>query len=189
MKNGLRNLLTLLIFVSLSQLLKAQDAGGNAPANPWFYGGNFGLSFGDYTLINVSPLVGYRFSEMLAAGGGVNFQYSSIKNHYDNGADYSKVSQGVVGLNIFGRFYPIRNLMLQIQPEANYVFGNEKFYTTPPYENKFNKIVPSLLGGAGLVFPAGRGATIISVFYDLLQDSSSPYGNQPIINFGYNIGF
>jgi hypothetical protein len=189
MKNGLRKILILFAFICFSQLVMAQEEDEKGPSDRWFLGGNFGLTFGDYTLINVSPQIGYRFTEKVAAGTGVNFQYISIKERYSNGDTYRKVSQGVTGLNVFGRVYPIRNFMLQLQPEANYVFGKEKFYN-PRQENKLDgKIVPSLLAGAGLVFPSGRGAMIMSVFYDVLQDPNSPYSNRPIINFGYNIGF
>ncbi len=91
-----------------------------------FFGGNFGLSFGDYTLVNVSPQVGYRFNRYLAAGAGVNFLYSSYKRRYNVGADY-KENYGNAGLNIFGRVYPIEYLLLQLQPEANYVWGKIKY--------------------------------------------------------------
>ena len=47
-----------------------------------FVGGNFGLTFGSYTLINVSPQVGYRFSDLFAAGMGINLQFISIKDKY-----------------------------------------------------------------------------------------------------------
>jgi len=155
-----------------------------------FFGGNFGLSFGDYTLINISPQIGYRFNQALAAGVGINAQYISYKN-YLNGQEYSKTSQGVTGLNIFGRVYPLDQLMLQVQPEANYIFGKVKYYTGSPSEIKIDaKIVPSLLLGGGLVLPSGgSGAFIASVFYDVLQDPNSPYGARPIYNIGYNIGF
>src|SRR5574337_562775 len=64
-----------------------------------FYGGNFGMTFGDYTLINVSPQIGYRFNEYLAAGTGINFQYISLKERdYYTGDPVDKISQGVVGL-------------------------------------------------------------------------------------------
>ena len=155
-----------------------------------FVGGNFGLTFGSYTLINVSPQVGYRFSDLFAAGVGINLQYISIKDKYSNGELYSKTSQGVTGLNVFGRLYPLKQFMLQVQPEGNYVFGKQIFYDTDPrQEYKLDaQIVPSLLMGGGLVLPSGRGAFIMSVFYDVLQDSNSPYGKRPIINFTYNIG-
>jgi hypothetical protein len=156
-----------------------------------FVGGNFGLTFGNYTLINVSPQIGYRFSDFFAAGVGINLQYVSWKDEYSNG-DNSKTSQTVTGLNVFGRIYPIKNFMIQVQPEENYLFGKQKYYqasTQTTFKNNTDaKIVPSLLLGGGLVIPSGRGAFITSVFYDVLQKDNSPYGNRPIVNFTYNVG-
>jgi hypothetical protein len=128
-----------------------------------FVGGNFGLTFGTYTLINVSPQIGYRFTNFFAAGVGINMQYISVKEKYTNGDLYSKTSQGVAGLNIFGRVYPLKQFMLQVQPEANYIFGKQSFYDTDPHqEYKLDaQIVPSLLLGGGLVIPSGRGAFIM----------------------------
>lgn len=156
-----------------------------------FLGGNFGLTFGDYTLINISPQLGYRFTDFFAAGFGINGQYISIKERTWNGNMYSKSSRGVVGLNVFGRVYPIPLIMLQAQPEVNYVFGKDKYYDTNPAQvyKSDASIAPSLLAGAGVVIPSGRGALILSVFYDVLQNQNSPYGKRPIYNFGYNIGF
>ena len=55
------------ILLLLCNHLFAQE---EAPAQSrWFGGGNFGLSFGNYTFINISPQVGYRFTEKVAAGG------------------------------------------------------------------------------------------------------------------------
>jgi hypothetical protein len=154
-----------------------------------FIGGNFGLSFGDYTLINVSPQVGYRFNRFIAAGVGINGQYVSVKERDFSGNPFRKVSQGVVGLNIFGRVYPINNIMLQVQPELNYIFGKQRFYN-PRQDFKIDaEIIPSLLVGGGAVLPSGgNNAFIIGVFYDVLQRENAPYGTQPFINFGYNIG-
>jgi len=153
-----------------------------------FIGGNFGLSFGDYTLINVSPQLGYRFNRFVAAGFGVNGQYASIKERDIYGNSFRRVSQGVAGLNVFGRVYPIQNVMLQLQPELNYIFGKQKFFN-PPQEFKIDaEIIPSLLAGGGVVLPSGRSAFIVGVFYDVLQKENAPYGKQPFITFGYNIG-
>ena len=155
-----------------------------------FVGGYFGLTFGDYTLIGITPQIGYRFTDYFAAGVGLNFQYIQIKDKYTNGELYRKSTQGVTGLNVFGRLYPIQQFMIQVQPEMNYIFGNEIYYdTNPRQEYKLDaEIVPSLLLGGGLVIPSGRGAFITSVFYDVLQDPSSPYGKRAIINFTFNIG-
>lgn len=153
-----------------------------------FVGGNFGLSFGDYTFINISPQLGYRFTDLFAAGIGINAQHVSFKEWDYYGA--YKQKQTIFGLNVFGRVYPIRQIMLQAQPEVNYRFG-KLIYEGPPKQVTRSDavIVPSLLLGGGAVLPSGRGELLITVFYDVLQNKASPYGRRPIFNFGYNIGF
>ncbi|MEJ7768028.1 MAG: hypothetical protein WKF89_09465 [Chitinophagaceae bacterium] len=153
-----------------------------------FVGGNFGISFGDYTLANISPQLGYRFNRFVAAGVGVNFQYSGLKYRNSNGDPSYKASYGVTGLNVFGRVYPIEYILLQVQPEINYTWGKYKFYNGQPDEKVNGKLVPSLLLGAGAVIPSGPGALVIMVQYDILNNPRSPYGNRPIYNVGYNVG-
>ena len=44
----------------------AQDSDGKGfDKSKLFVGGNLGLAFGTYTIINVSPLVGYHFTDVL----------------------------------------------------------------------------------------------------------------------------
>jgi hypothetical protein len=159
--------------------------------NKLFGGGNFALNFGNITIINISPQLGYRFNRYLAAGVGVNAQYSSFKsiNAYD-GSTYSRENYGVGGINVFGRFYPIEQVILQVQPEANYVWGKIKYYDPARQFNLNGKIVPSLLLGAGGAIPmGGSGAFIAMAQYDVLQSDRTPYGNKIFFNFGYNFGF
>ena len=154
-----------------------------------FFGGSLGLSFGSYTFINVSPQVGYRFNKTFAAGTGINLQYSSYKTDYYNPAVDYKEQYGMAGLNIFGRIYPIDFAFLQIQPELNYTWGKLSYYNGNPEIKLDNKFVPSLLGGVGAGIPAGRGAFIVMVQYDILQQERSPYGSNVFFQFGYNVGF
>ena len=153
-----------------------------------FFGGNFGLSFGNYTLVNVSPQVGYRFNRFLAAGAGVNFIYSSFKYDYNNSALNYKNEYGVVGLNIFGRVYPIDYVLLQVQPEMNYTWGKIKYYDGSPDAKLDPKFVPSLLVGGGTAIPLGnrRSVMMVMIQYDLLQNDRSPYGKKAFINVGFN---
>lgn len=156
-----------------------------------FGGGSFALSFGNITIVNISPQVGYRISRYFAAGVGINGQYSSFKtiNGYD-GSTLSREEYGVAGLNIFGRFYPIPQIILQAQPEANYVWGKVKYYDTGEEFKLDGKFVPSLLLGAGGAIPMGNaGAFIIMAQYDVLQNDRTPYGNKVFFSFGYNFGF
>ena len=170
-------------------LAQDSDSASGFQREKLFVGGNFGLTFGSYTFINISPQIGYRFNRFLAAGTGINFQYVSQKSRDFNGDLAFKVTQGVTGLNVFGRVYPVNQVMLQVQPEMNYVFGKQVFYQPEREENKLAGLwVPSLLAGGGLVLPAGRSAMIIGLFYDVLQKENAPYGNKPIVTFSYNVG-
>ncbi len=151
-----------------------------------FFGGNFGLSFGDYTLVNVSPQVGYHFNKYFAAGAGVNFIYSSFKTRYfPSNTEAYRDNFGNTGVNVFARVYPIQFLLLQMQPELNYNWGKRKLAdgTNLKLPGKF---VPSVLAGAGGVLPAGRGAMIAMLQYDLVQDPRSPYGSKVFFTIGYN---
>ena len=155
-----------------------------------FIGGNFGLSFGDYTYINISPQLGYRFNNYLAAGFGINGVYTRERVRDFIGNTYSKHNHGIIGLNVFGRVYPFKFLMIQAQPEMNYRFGKDTYYggNAPGTYNSGAEIIPSLLLGAGAVLSQGRGALIISAMYDVLERKYSPYGRKPIYNIGYNVG-
>jgi hypothetical protein len=77
-----------------------------------------------------------------------------------------------------------------VQPEANYIFGNIKYYQPTEQTYQMNaEIIPSFLIGGGYAIPSQRGAFITTVMYDVLQREGSPYGNRPIVNFGYNFNF
>ena len=183
---------TILLLITLPLFSNAQqeepDYSGGFDKSRLFVGGNFGLSFGNFTFINISPQLGYRFSPAFAAGVGINGQYSSMRRRYIDGTTASREDYGVAGLNVFGRLYPIQQAFLQLQPELNYTWGKFREYN-PERDYKLDgKIVPSVLAGAGAAIPAGRGAMVIMIQYDILQQNRSPYGNRPIYNFGYNIG-
>lgn len=157
----------------------------------FFAGGNFGLSFGRYTFVNLSPQVGYRFNRYLSAGMGLNLVYASQKERDPvTREDYRKVVQGITGLNTFVRVYPIQSVLLQVQPEANYIFGKQIFYQPVKETYKLDaEIIPSLLVGGGLVTPTSNGAMLFTVMFDVLQNPASPYGSRPIVNVGYNFNF
>lgn len=160
-----------------------------------FVGGNFGLSFGDNTFINISPQVGYMFSRYFAGGVGINGQYSETKFRNFNGDTYAKSNYGVAGMSVFGRVYPIRQIFASVQPELNYIWGKTKYYN-PAQEFTLNsKILPSLLLGGGGVIPMGRaGGLLIMVQYDVLNkdpkdtDPGTPYGDRVFYSIGFTVG-
>jgi hypothetical protein len=161
-KSTMKNLCiaTLLLLCTLGAFAQTEEEG--AKKDKLFAGGNFGLSFGRYTLISLNPQVGYRFNRFLSAGMGLNLVYASQKERF-NGADYSKTTQGITGLNTFVRFYPVQRFLVQLQPEANYIFGNVKYYNPPGKYKLDAEIIPSLLVGGGLVTPTTGGAMLFTV--------------------------
>jgi hypothetical protein len=182
--------LILLCSVIVGGMANAQDESATKgfDKSRLFIGGNLGLSFGSYTVINVSPQVGYHFSDVFAAGAGINYIYYNYKYYATDGSIYEKDTYSYVGMNIFGRVYPIRQFFIQAQPEVNYVWGNQYNYGYAPDYTLPGQFVPSLLLGGGAAIPAGRGAVTISVLYDVLQNTLSPYYHQAVFAFGFNIG-
>ena len=92
--------------------------------NKLFFGGYIGLSFGDYTLVNVSPQVGYQFNQYFAAGAGINFIYSSTRYRYY--VPEYKEEYGVAGLNVFGRVYPYSIYLSSTSARAELYLGKIK---------------------------------------------------------------
>lgn len=184
-------ILSILVLVIHLSAVSQDEGSGGAKSDKLFAGGGFGLSFGRYTFINLNPQVGYRFNRFLGAGVGLNLVYASQKERDPfTREDYRKVVQGITGLNVFARFYPTQRIMLQVQPEGNYIFGKQIFYQPVKETYKLNaEIVPSLLVGGGLVTPTEKGALLMTVMYDIVQNANSPYGNRPIVNVGYNFNF
>jgi hypothetical protein len=179
-----------LIFIAVGLAFGAfaQDTqqGGGFDKSKLFVGGNLGLSFGTYTIVNVSPLVGYQFTPVLAAGVGINYSYYGYNDGYWN------YKQSYAGMSVFGRVYPIRQFFLQVQPEENYMWYSQ--YGIGPNQGaipiKINQFVPSLLLGGGAAIPTGaNGAFTISIMYDVLQNIYSPFYHQAVYGFGYSMGF
>jgi hypothetical protein len=191
MKNMMRKICFAALLLLGSFCAFAQDDSEEEKESRFFAGGNFGLSIGRFTLINLNPQVGYRFNRYLSAGVGMNLLYTSLRQRDEfTQRDTRRVVQGIAGLNTFVRFFPTRGFMLQVQPEANYLFGKETFFQPVKQSFKLDaEIIPSLLAGGGIVAPAGRGVMLFTVMYDVLQHPSSPYAGRPVVQAGYNFSF
>ncbi len=142
----------------------------------FFFGGNFGLQFGNVTFIEASPTFGYRLTPKLAVGAGIIFQYAKFS------ADVYGIplTTTVAGSKFFGRYVVYENLFLTAEPQ---------FLSVQTYDFNFNKvrrIVPVLFVGGGYRQPLGeRSFVTISLLYDLIDEPDSPY-NQPYIGLGFN---
>lgn len=158
------------------------------PIDRLFFGGNFGLMFGTITNVEISPLAGYYITPKLAAGAGIRFEYFKDKGYY---APYEST---IYGGNLFSRYTIISNLGEAFNIGLNSgIFGQieyealslEKEYFEPPYTEKGRFIVHSILVGGGIIQPIGRrSAFMLSVLYNLNENSRSPYSN-PIVRVGF----
>ena len=146
---------------------------------PVYYGGSIGLSFGNYFRVNVSPLVGFRYSPKASVGLRVAYEYIEDKR-YD-----PKLTSSNYGGNLFARY--------RIIPKA---YGHVEF-AYMSYKYKISNLesdrtwVPFLLLGGGYVQPISPNASfIVEVLVDVLQDDRSPYKAwDPLVSVGIGVGF
>jgi hypothetical protein len=149
---------------------------------PMEFGGNIGGSFGNNTSILISPTIGWQFTDWFAAGVGLNYIYYSEDND-----SYDSYKENYAGLSVYGRARVLKLIALYMRPEANYAWGSYKL--AGEKINLEKKVVPSLVLGAGFYLPIGNGSTIVSLYYDVIQDDRSPYGNNVGLSVGYTFGF
>jgi len=142
------------------------------------FGGGLGVQFGDYTLVNIAPQVGYNFNRYLNAGAG--FTYTHFNDKYDGW----KQTNNYLGFNVYGKVYPIPYVVLLVQPEINRMWQT--------IENRANRnktkeeeFVPVFLVGGGVRL----GSVTAMIQYDVAQDENSPYGNRLFYSLGYTFSF
>lgn len=188
-------LLLTAVHFAQAQYYKTDTTGRGNPEKKGFdgsrliIGGSLGLAFGDYTNVNVSPLIGYRFSQWFAGGVAINAQYGSQRYRSFYGDPESRDQYTIFGGGVWGRVYPLDFLFLHVQPEYNHVSLKTTIESSPKQVIKDSYGVPSLLMGGGYTQPiSGNAAFSITVLYDVLQDSRSPYQNGLILRVGATLG-
>lgn len=143
-------------------------------------GGGLGLQFGDYTVVNIAPQVGYNVSSYLNAGAGFTYSYYSRK--YDHSS--LKQSSNYLGFNLYGLIYPIPYVVLKVQPEVNRMWQTNEERTTGYKETTEEFMFVCLVGG-GLRL----GPVTAMLQYDVVQNEYSPYGNKLFYSVGYTFSF
>ena len=153
------------------------SSGSSFDKNKLSFGGNISLQFGDYTVVGISPQVGYDFNKYFTAGAGLGYTYFKDKVY-----DY-KWSSSYLSFDLFGRFYPIEYIVIGIQPEISRMWQSVTWNDGVKVSE--NKFVPSFLVGGGLRL----GGMIAMIQYDVAQDDNSPYGNNLFYSVGYTFKF
>lgn len=164
-------------------------------------GGGIGLSFGDYTSVAVTPVVGYRFTDNFSAGIGLGYQYVRIKDFFEverpgfvGVYDYYDFKANLFSTSLWARYIVWRNLFAHAELEENFMTfkqpGFDQSGSGNIVEAKTKYKAPSLLLGGGYRQPIGDRASInFLLLYDVLQDKYSPYGRNPFIKIQVLAGF
>ncbi|HMY23434.1 MAG TPA: hypothetical protein PLL59_06205 [Chitinophagales bacterium] len=146
-------------------------------------GGNFGLQFGSYTYINLSPTLGFMaVKKRLEVGAGPIFIYQRFR--YTNFTSYNFF---VYGADVYSHGFLYKGLYL----EARYDAVNK-----PSYYNLDKRLwVHHLLLGAGYAVEVGKvGVFNISLMYNVLDNQESIYQGTfsdkfpLILNMGFGFG-
>ncbi len=156
-----------------------------------FIGGGFGAGFGDYTYINIAPVIGYRFTPKLSAGLRLMYQYTTF-DYFDLQSNKTKKYNGNdFGIGIYSRLRIIGPVYLQAEYE--HLSYDALYYDGRSGRDNFN----SLMAGGGIVQNVGgKVGVYLTVLYNFSYDSFDqtnvwrfPYNSPWVVRLGVNAGF
>lgn len=138
------------------------------------FAGNMGLSFGNFTYVQASPMVGVKLRPNLTCGVGLDYAFIGAQGYR---------SQNLYGGNLWSRYFITDNIFLTTQYQAL----NRELYT--PRDGYYRANVNMFFVGGGIFVGDrdGVGATITGM-YDVIEDPNSPFSN-PVIRIGTAFGF
>lgn len=182
--------LALVAFLTCSTMVFAQWGEEELEEKPTlrdriFTGGGFGLSFSSYSdNISVSPLIGYRITDQLAAGVQLQYQYNNYKRVTP------RFSANDYGASIFSRYNFYGPLFAHVEYEyLNYV------YALGADRKKLRDSFDSFLAGGGYFQPLGSKAGFyLLALYNFSYQSPysgevSPYDSPWVFRAGVTAGF
>ena len=142
-----------------------------------YFGGTISMTFGNYTLIGIHPMVGYKLTSKLSLGLKLGYEYIIDKRSTN---DYTAHNYG---LSVFTRY----RIIMPIYLHAEYAQMNYDLY----YGMAERVWVPFLFVGGGYSQRLGsRNWLNFQVLFDVLQDKNSPYTDwTPFISLGIGVGF
>ena len=151
-----------------------------------FFGGNFSLQLGTITFIEISPIVGYRFTHRFASGVGVSYQYYRERGPYDN-----VFKTNIYGGRAFAQYLLIEDLHNVIPLGAHFGILGYTEYEALNLEHYFSRTLDSgrfwlhsVYAGGGLEIPMGRRTRMnLLVLWNLNDTGESPYTN-PSVRIG-----
>lgn len=163
-KKSLIFVLILTSFTLTAQEQRNLQQEENSFTDNLFLGGTFGLSFGDYTSVSISPVVGYQLNPKTQLGMRLEYQYIS-NNLYDY--TYNQISNG-----FFGRYNIYNPIFIHAEFDFNWVEGVHYLDRglNPTFETEWH-FIPTLFLGGGVFYPASSNVNLyLEVLFEVLQD-------------------
>lgn len=155
------------------------------------FGGSLGLQFGTLTLIDISPVVGYRITPKLEAGLGATYKYYKYKDFYFDQTTGQKfdLKSNIFGGSVYTRYHILENIFLHGEFERLRYDYDDIYYSGGTFmRNATHTYINSLLVGGGLRQRiANNSYFYVLALWNLTEDAMSPYSN-PIIRMGMLFG-
>jgi hypothetical protein len=146
-----------------------------------FFGGGLGLQFGNMTLIDISPMVGYKITPRIGIGVGPTYKYYGYKDKLNPSYDFKT---NVYGGSIFSRIILYENIFAHAEYESLYY--KMKNSTSSGLPESLS--IQSVLVGGGYRQQIGENAFMnLMILWNLNETPDSPYTN-PIIRAGFSVG-
>jgi hypothetical protein len=144
-----------------------------------YWGGNFGLSFGTYTYIQIAPVVSYAVTDDFYVGLGIDYTYFK-----DNRNQFYTYEGSTWAPRLFARYFVFEDLFLHAE------------FTQVYYKDVYNPLNPSnwatyhrFYGGGGYRSWIGPNSyTFVMLLFDL-ESNEFDFGINPLIQIGFASGF
>ncbi len=145
--------------------------------NRLFFGGNFGFQAGDYTIIELSPLIGYRITEKLSSGVQINYSYIHISS--------IKISTTIYGSSVFTNYYFAKNVFAR--GEYEWLSLESRYFQPAIYKTHDRFSVHNILIGGGYRQQIGERSYInLMILWNINESALTPYQN-PIIRMSFEL--
>ncbi len=150
-----------------------------------YFGGNLGLAFGDITIIEVAPLVGYRITPRWSSGIGLKYEYYKTSRNV-----YGNFSTSIYGGSVFTEYniwkdFITQGISLIAHCEYEALSLDQKYFEDPNLPHGRFILNSVLVGGGIRQHLGGRVSLNILILWNLNQTQYSPYEN-PTIRFNFN---
>ena len=158
------------------------DAGTDQDVSGVYFGGQVGLSFGDYFMVSIAPLVGYDINKRLTVGGKLRYEY----------VHDGRYKEDIIAHNYGGSVFSNLFLIKGLYAHAEYAYMSYQYQTeinNTDYKTEREWVPFCLLGGGYLIDITSSVSFFVEVLWDVIQDDNSPYSEDvPFFSTGVTVG-